>query len=285
MTTFLSQFRAESLYINPMYLERLPDKLLMARYNYLKDMLNSMPEFNCPRSNIYYVKTHHQTKPYSYKRVYPNSPDRGYYEQILAKRGEIEGQLLQLEHAWQMRHGFPIPSADERPIAIINTGSRLSMDNFNMLTEYSNPRPIETNYIAGGKRYRSRLELHTAEALSLLGLEWRYEPAITLGVPGKFMGEARTVTVTPDFAVAVPELRRFFIVEALGMLSDKSYAEEACNKIRTYAYNGIYPSKDLVLVPGDSTYMPPIEAILSSLVSTLEHICSEVVSEAGSLKL
>lgn len=268
-----------------MKLDRLPDKLLLARHRYISGKLGELPKLTLSGNKIIRMKIPSAAGSYAYKRISPNSPDRGYYEQILAKRGKIEEQLLQLEQAWQMRHGFPIPSADERPLAIINTGSRLSMDNFNMLTEYSNPRPIETNYISGGKRYRSRLELHTAEALSLLGLEWRYEPAISLGVPGKFMGEARTVTVTPDFAVAVPELRRFFIVEALGMLSDKSYAEEACNKIRTYAYNGIYPSKDLVLVPGDSTYMPPIEAILSSLVSTLEHICSEVVSEAGSLKL
>ena len=268
-----------------MKLERLPDKLLMARYNYLKDMIKGMPEFRCPPSNIFYVRTDDIKKRYSYKRVYPNSPDREYYEQMLRKRTELEEQLRQLENAWSCKHGYPMPTGGERPLAIVNTGSRLSMDNYNMLKEYTNPHPIETNYISGGKRYRSRLELHTAEALSLLGLEWKYEPTIVLGVPGRFAGEQRTVTITPDFAVAVPELKRFFIVEALGMVSDRSYTEEACNKLKTYAYNGIYPSKDLVLIPGDSTYMPPIEAILSSVVSTLDHICAEVVSEAGSLKL
>lgn len=259
--------------------------MLMARYNYLKDMLNSMPELNCPGSNIFYIRMPGGKTRYSYKRVYPNSPEREYYEQILRKRGELKEQLIRLENAWQDKHGFPIPTADERQFVVINTGSRLSMDNFNMLNEYSNPRPIETNYVSGGRKYRSRLELHTTEALSLLGLEWKYEPSITLSVPGRFMGDHRTVTINPDFAVAVPELKRFFIVEALGMLSDKSYTEEACNKIKTYAYNGIYPSKDLVLIPGDSTYMPPIEAIVSSVAATLDHICSEVVIEAGSLKL
>ena len=268
-----------------MNLERLPDKLLMARHSHLTDMLNNMPLLSWPKSNIIFARSNPKGTQHSPKRIYPNSPDREYYEQILRKRGELEEQLIQLENAWRSKHGFPIPTVDERPFVIINTGSRLSMDNFNMLKEYSNPRPIETNYVSGGKRYRSRLELHTTEALSLLGLEWKYEPAITLSVPGRFMGDHRTITINPDFAVAVPELRRFFIVEALGMLSDKSYTEEACNKIKTYAYNGIYPSKDLVLIPGDSTYMPPIEAILSSIVSTLDHICAEVVSEAGSLKL
>lgn len=254
-----------------MKLERLPDKLLLARYNYLKGILNNMPVMSCPKSNIIFIKINHHPP----KRIYPNSPDREYYEQMLGKRAELEAQLVQLENAWSSKHGFPI-QADEQPIAIVNTGSRLSMDNYNMLKEYTNPRPIETNYISGGKRYRSRLELHTAEALSLLGLEWKYEPTIVLGVPGRFAGEQRTVTITPDFAVAVPELRRFFIVEALGMLSDRSYTDEACNKLKTYAYNGIYPSKDLVLIPGDSTYMPPIEAILSSVTSTLEYLCSNI---------
>lgn len=263
-----------------MHLERLPDKLLLARHRHLKAMLNSMPVLSRPKSNIIFVRSLQPPK-----RVYPNSPDREYYEQMLAKRGELEEQLTQLEIAWSSRHGFPMPTEDERPLVIVNTGSRLSLDNYNMLKEYTNPRPIETNYISGGKRYRSRLELHTAEALSLLGLEWKYEPTIALCIPGRFIGDQRTVTVTPDFAVAVPELRRFFILEALGMLSDRSYTEEACNKLRTYAYNGIYPSKDLVLIPGDSTYMPPIEAILSSVVSTLDHICAETISEAGSLKL
>lgn len=265
--------------------ERLPDKLLIARHSYISSKLTALPKLTLSDNKIIRMRIPSATGTYAYKRIYPNSPDREYYEQILRKRGELEEQLIQLENAWRSKHGFPIPTVDERPFVIINTGARLSMDNFNMLKEYSNPRPIETNYVSGGKRYRSRLELHTAEALSLLGLEWKYEPAITLSVPGRFMGDHRTVTINPDFAVGVPELRRFFIVEALGMLSDKSYTEEACNKIKTYAYNGIYPSKDLVLIPGDSTYMPPIEAILSSIVSTLDHICTEVVSEAGSLKL
>ena len=268
-----------------MKLDHLPDKLLMARHSYISEKLNALPKLTISNNKIIRMKMPSAEGTYAYKRIAPNSPDREYYEQILRKRGELEEQLARVETAWISKHGFPIPTVDERPFVIINTGSRLSMDNFNMLKEYSNPRPIETNYISGGKRYRSRLELHTAEALSLLGLEWKYEPAITLSVPGRFIGDHRTITINPDFAVAVPELRRFFIVEALGMLSDKSYTEEACNKIKTYAYNGIYPSKDLVLIPGDSTYMPPIEAILSSVISTLDHICAEVVSEAGSLKL
>ena len=266
-----------------MKLERLPDKLLLARRNYISGKLNSLPKLTLTR-NLIRMKLPSSEGKYSYRRIFPNSPDREYYEQMLGERARLEEQLRQLEIAWSSKHGFPMP-ADERPIAIVNTGSRLSMDNYDLLKEYTNPRPIETNYISGGKRYRSRLELHTAEALSLLELEWKYEPTIVLNAPGRFAGDHRTVTVTPDFAVAVPELRRFFIVEALGMLSDRSYTEDACNKLKTYAYNGIYPSKDLVLIPGDSTYMPPIEAILSSVVSTLDHICAEVVSEAGSLKL
>jgi len=266
-----------------MKLERLPDKLLLARHSYISGKLNSLPKLTLTRDLIR-MKLPSSEGKYSYRRIFPNSPDREYYEQMLAERGKLEEQLKQLEIAWSSKHGFPM-AGNERPLAIVNTGSRLSMDNYDLLSEYSNPRPIETNYISGGKRYRSRLELHTAEALSLLGLEWKYEPTIVLAAPGRFTGDQRTVTINPDFAVAVPELKRFFIVEALGMLSDRSYAEESCNKLKIYAYNGIYPSKDLVLIPGDSTYMPPIEAILSSVVSTLDHICAAVVSEAGSLKL
>ena len=267
-----------------MKLERLPDKLLLARHSYISGKLNTLPKLTVSSKQVIRARQPSRKGQYIYKKVYPNSPDREYYEQMLGERAILEEQLRQLEIAWSSKHGFPMP-ADERQIAIVNTGSRLSMDNYDLLKEYTNPRPIETNYISGGKRYRSRLELHTAEALSLLGLEWKYEPTIVLNAPGRFAGDYRTVMVTPDFAVAVPELKRFFIVEALGMLSDRSYTEEACNKLKTYAYNGIYPSKDLVLIPGDSTYMPPIEAILSSVVSTLDHICAAVVSEAGSLKL
>lgn len=266
-----------------MKLERLPDKLLLARHSYISGKLNALPKLTLT-SDLIRMRLPSSNGKYAYRRIFPNSPDRGHYEQMLAERARLEAQLRQLEIAWNSKHGFPIP-ADERPLAIVNTGSRLSMDNYNLLKEYSNPHPIETNYISEGKRYRSRLELHTAEALSLLGLEWKYEPTIVLNAPGRFAGDYKTVMITPDFAVAVPELRRFFIVEALGMLSDRSYTDEACNKLKTYAYNGIYPSKDLVLIPGDSTYMPPVEAILSSVVSTLDHICAEVVSEAGSLKL
>lgn len=267
-----------------MKLELLPDKLLCARSNYITNQLASLPSLTISDKEIIRMRQTSESGKIVYRKVYPNSPNRQYYEELLRERTQLQEELAMIKAAWISKHKYPI--CKDMKVSSIYEGP-LSYEKYCDLKEYSNPYPIETNYISGGRRFRSRLELHTAETLDLLGLDWKYEPEISLYMPGRFQGDMRVISLTPDFAVGLPELKRYFLIECLGRLADSAYTGDSYDKLKIYAYNGIYPSRDMVLIPGNNNYMPSEEAIISSIVSTLNFICSGAVvsmNQSGSVR-
>jgi len=280
---FGAQIHEAVLYILPMKNEHLPDRLLCARYTLLNDRLAALPVISKP-GEIIRIKTKDQYDRTVYKKIFPNSPQRAHFEKLLGTAQRLKRERDQIIAEWNAHHDTPIAAAAAKIGLISRPDGILSLQNYDNWKEYSNSHPINTEYMSDGRQYRSRLELITADALKDLGLEWKYEPMIMLDAPSRYAGDDTSVEFTPDFAVAIPELGRVFLIECLGMLSEPSYANDAYDKLKIYSYNGIYPSRDLVLIPGDRNYMPSAEVIKAIISNTLNHLCTECLRISGQNK-
>ena len=54
------------------------------------------------------------------------------------------------------------------------------------------------------------------------------------------------LTVYPDFTILHPTTQQFFYWEHFGMMDKNNYCDAACNKLKSYCYNGIFPSMQLI---------------------------------------
>ena len=87
------------------------------------------------------------------------------------------------------------------------------------------------------ERVRSKSEILIANALSDLGVPYRYECPLTLG----------NRTIHPDFTALNVRRRKTYYIEHLGLMTDPDYCEHALEKISRYEAAGIYPGEQLIL--------------------------------------
>lgn len=89
-----------------------------------------------------------------------------------------------------------------------------------------------------GEKVRSKSEKIIADKLYLLGIPYRYE------CPLKVRGYG---VVYPDFTLLNIESREEIYMEHFGMMDKPEYCQKAILKLETYARNGIYPGKGLIV--------------------------------------
>ena len=123
--------------------------------------------------------------------------------------------------------------------------------------------PANLGYIHNGIRMRSRGEVVIAQVLDSLGLEYKYETEINID------GE----TYYPDFSVYLPEFERFFIIEFLGMLDDKTYAIKNSLKLGTYLNAGMIINTDLLIFEGTKNTMPSVDSITEDIIALIKKYC------------
>lgn len=87
-----------------------------------------------------------------------------------------------------------------------------------------------------GHKVRSKSEVIIANLLYTNQIPYRYEAALRL----------KDFTVYPDFTILHPATKEIFYWEHFGMMDNASYCDAACNKLKSYCYNGIYPSMQLI---------------------------------------
>ena len=75
-------------------------------------------------------------------------------------------------------------------------------------------------------------------------IPYRYEAALQLN----------EFTVYPDFTILHPVSNKLFYWEHFGMMDKSPYCDAACNKLKTYCYNGIFPSMQLITTYETSKY-------------------------------
>lgn len=87
-----------------------------------------------------------------------------------------------------------------------------------------------------GHKVRSKSEVIIANLLYTNGIPYRYEAALALN----------EITVYPDFTILHPTSQQLFYWEHFGMMDKSNYCDAACNKLKSYCYNGIFPSMQLI---------------------------------------
>ena len=97
-------------------------------------------------------------------------------------------------------------------------------------------KTITNGYAHGCHMFRSKSELLIAQLLEELKLEYKYEVIITVD------GKRRW----PDFAVYCPEIDRFFFIEHLGRMDDRSYRSDNLEKMEAYEKAGIRNGIDII---------------------------------------
>lgn len=110
-------------------------------------------------------------------------------------------------------------------------------------TNHTHPENLIHTTLAGHK-VRSKSEVIIANLLYTNRIPYRYEAALQLG----------EVTVYPDFTILHPASNKIFYWEHFGMMDKNTYCDAACNKLKTYCYNGIYPSMQLITTYETSKY-------------------------------
>lgn len=99
----------------------------------------------------------------------------------------------------------------------------------------SHPENLIHTTLAGHK-VRSKSEVIIANLLYTNGISYRYEAALILN----------EITIYPDFTILHPTSQQLFYWEHFGMMDKNNYCDAACNKLKSYCYNGIYPSMQLI---------------------------------------
>lgn len=102
----------------------------------------------------------------------------------------------------------------------------------------TNPRNPE-NLIyktPAGHMVRSKSELIIATILFMNHIPYRYECELVLG----------DHVIYPDFTIMHPKTYGIYYLEHFGMMDVPYYIHTACEKIRTYAENGIIPTMNLL---------------------------------------
>lgn len=89
-----------------------------------------------------------------------------------------------------------------------------------------------------GERVRSKTEKILADKFFSLGIPYRYEHPVALKGYG---------TVYPDFTLLNVRTRTEIYLEHFGMMDNPEYAKKAIQKVETYAKNGIYIGKNLLV--------------------------------------
>lgn len=102
-------------------------------------------------------------------------------------------------------------------------------------TNGSHPEHLIHTTLAGHK-VRSKSEVIIANLLYTNRIPYRYEAALTLN----------ELTVYPDFTILHPATQQLFYWEHFGMMDKSTYCDAACNKLKSYCYNGIFPSMQLI---------------------------------------
>lgn len=149
----------------------------------------------------------------------------------------------------------------------VTAAYKLTKRNWDRMKSQSHPRPVNTDYWFEGLNMRSRFEVNVAITLRKLGLDFKYEPCITIG------GNS----YHPDFVVYLPEFEVCFIIECMGRIGDGSYSNDVKHKLIVLLDNGYLPFRDFLLLGGRSDYIPTKDWVEDAIVSIVNSIAGECV--------
>jgi hypothetical protein len=236
-------------------IKKLPPAFLQARLDLINRELSQLPRT--------WIGTHRNSK------VIRNYHGETQSEHLISSN---KGQLLLFQH--ERRHALLVikeqlesilSSCSETASLDPNKVPPLMGEEFwNKLESSSNNHELESDYSYKGVAMRSRGEVIIAQVLDSLGLLYKYEPMIT--IDGK--------NYCPDFIVYLPELKRCFVIEFIGMIDDFNYAMSNTTKLMSYLKVGMVINKDLLIFSGTRRSMTSPDEIKADIIALINKLCN-----------
>jgi len=194
-----------------------------------------------------------------HKYVLTSSKGREY-QPLIENYQRLNSQYKKYTEMWRRTYKYPPKNYDLESIRR-NRAGKFNGEFYRQLQPVNCDdamHPIEYK----GLKLRSKNELMAAQILDELGLEFKYEPMVTLNY-GK--------SVLPDFAVYFPAIDLCILVEVYGMADENNYQQNMTEKIKSYTAAGIWPDRDVVhfILPDSKNFDK--DAFVTRLFATAEN--------------
>lgn len=160
---------------------------------------------------------------------------------IMALKKYYSLLLLDAEEELSLLNSYKKKSASPSRSGALSASDLLSESSpyYELLQSHFSKDKLPENLIhttLAGHKVRSKSEVIIANLLYTNRIPYRYEAALTLN----------ELTVYPDFTILHPATQQLFYWEHFGMMDKSTYCDAACNKLKSYCYNGIFPSMQLI---------------------------------------
>ena len=239
-------------------ISRLPTAFLRARLDLIDKELEEMPNVYVGRHcNSTIVREYYSENGIRKQHEYALNSEKGKALLSLCDRRK------EITNAANLIRNLVVSRENTQKIDLRSVDTVFDDAFWNRLRPSSSGIDGEIPYEHNGIRMRSRGEVVIAQVLDSMGLAYKYEVRLQIGDDIYY----------PDFAVYLPEFKRCFFIEFLGMLDSQSYAYKNGIKIGNYLNAGIVINKDILLLCGTKLSMPSAEEIVEDICSLIKKYC------------
>ena len=252
-------------------------KAELYRLSELEDKITAVLD-KAPEGNIYFQKTGQNTEPVPYIDCYADGkrhrlslkhadPSRvkgllfKRYAKVIRKQTEHNLHALQSILAYKPFTEEIKNYGGERfhECRTYFFGKPVSNPEFDALKERQNPyHPEQLDVKSDLGAFRSREELLSAEAMHHLGLRFKYETPLAVGMYFRY----------PDFAVLHPCTGKIIYIEYAGKPADPDYQRDLQQRIRDYANVGVFLGVNLFILaptPGEGFDLSEVTSRLKGI--------------------
>ncbi|MBR4495245.1 MAG: hypothetical protein IKP14_11110 [Clostridiales bacterium] len=248
-------------------------EFFIGRFLYLKDLLdNKIPNVRYTTMNghdaVSFNAVNNKTGQTIRRRVTDKNPKWDKFSALAAQRAKYEEQMNKLLSLWKDNYRGSLEKLSQGYMLRPNTDNPYNTEFWKALTEGSNTYPKNKEYTHNGIIMRSILETEVADVLDRMGIEYKYDTMISVG---------GNKSISPDFAMKLPEFNRCGFAEAMGGLSNFGYMKDSVDKYGKYLNCGLYPNRDVAMIPGDNDYRPDQSTIMRMLAIVLDSLARQYV--------
>ena len=252
-------------------------EFFFGRFLYLKDMLdNKIPNVRYTTMSghdaVSFSTVDNKTGKMIRRRVTDKNPKWDKYSALAVQRAKYEEQMYKLLSLWKDNYRGSLEKLAQGYMLRPNSDNPYNSEFWKSLRESANDYPKDKEYLHNGIIMRSVFETVVAQILDQLGIEYKYDTLIR--VSGK-------KHLSPDFAMNLREFNRCGFAEAMGGLSNFGYLNNNIDKYGKYLNCGLYPNRDVALIPADNDYRPDQSTIMRMLAIVLDSLAKQYVIRKG----
>lgn len=244
----------------------------VGRYIYLSDLLDKLPSIHFTTMGghdaVSFYVIDRKTGKSVRRRVTDKNAQWDKYRAMAARRERVEEQMDKLQSLWKQDHKGSLKHIAEGYVLKPDTSSYYNSEFWESLTDCANQAHKGREYVYKGISMRSVFETEVAQVLDRIGIDYKYDAMIRANYK-EF--------ISPDFSMNLPEFNRCGFSEAMGGLSNLGYINDNVDKYRKYLNLGLYPNRDVALIPADNQYRPDPDSIMRFIGITLDAIARQCV--------